>query len=292
MRSFIVVPGEPHTWTGIPEAAKTVTDFLAKVRVTGDGAEAERLLAAAVPAHQHLAERDETIVRSPAEYAAHVQDMLSRHNPITFEVQELLVEADHVFVRWAQHGRVGPAAQKAVDAHRYHREAGSAVYRVAEGRIQEYWIQLDRHGDEAQLRTGPARTEPVPGPPIGKRLHQRLPLTSVVRAGDWVVVSGQIGTRDGTLVAGGAGPQTEAALSAVADLLGEHDLALTDVAKTTVFMTSMDDYDEMNLAYGHAFSDTHPARTAVAVAALPLPEAVVEIEAWAHATHHPGRPHQ
>ena len=151
MRSFIVVPGKAHTWTGMPEAAKTVTEFLANVRVTGDVAAAERLLAAAVPAHQHIAERDETVVRTPTEYAAHAQDMLLRHGPVTFEVQELLVEADHVFVRWAQHGRTGLAARGSVDPRRYHREAGSAVYRVAEGRIQEYWIQLDRYGHEAQV---------------------------------------------------------------------------------------------------------------------------------------------
>ena len=112
----------------------------------------------------------------------------------------------------------------------------------------------------------------------------------MVRAGDWVVVSGQLGTQDGTVVPGGAGPQTEAALRNLADLLGEHALALSDVAKTTVFMTSMNDYDQMNLAYEPAFAPTYPARTAVAVAALPLPEAVVEIEAWAHDTHHLERP--
>ena len=65
MRSFIVVPGKPHTWTGMPEAAGTVTEFLANVRVTGDVAAAEQLLAAAVPAHQHIAERDETVFRTP-----------------------------------------------------------------------------------------------------------------------------------------------------------------------------------------------------------------------------------
>lgn len=292
MRSFIVVPGKAHTWTGMPEAAGTVTDFLAKVRVTGDVASAELLLAATVPAHQHVAERDETVVRTPAEYAAHVQDMLLRHGPITFEVQELLVEADHVFVRWAQHGRTGLAARDDVDARRYHREAGSAVYRVAEGRIQEYWIQLDRHGAQTQLRAEARRTEAAAAPHTGAVPPPRLPLAPVVRAGDWVVVSGQLGTRDGTVVSGGIGPQTEAALRNVADLLGEHDLALTDVAKTTVYMTSVQDYDQMNLAYGHAFAPTYPARTAIAVAALPLPEAVVEIEVWAHATHHRGRHHQ
>jgi enamine deaminase RidA (YjgF/YER057c/UK114 family) len=281
MRSFVVVPGEPHRWAGMPDAARTVTDFLADVRVTGDMAAAQRLLADLVPAHQHIAEKDETIVRSPAEYAEHVHEMMQRHGPITFEVQELLVEADHVFLRWAQHGRLGPAARNRIDRTRYHREVGSAVYRVAEGRIQEYWIQLDRYGDEVQLRGVLGRVEST-----AEAGRPRLPLAAAVRAGDFVFASGQLGTRNGSVVLGGAGPQTQAALRNLSHLLRKHVLTLGDVAKTTVYMTSMDDYHQMNLAYGPAFAPTFPARTAVAVAALPVPEAVVEIEAWASASSH------
>jgi 2-iminobutanoate/2-iminopropanoate deaminase len=50
--------------------------------------------------------------------------------------------------------------------------------------------------------------------------------------------------------------------------------------KTTVFLTDIGDYPAMNEAYIAAFGDHRPARSAVAVAALPL-GACVEIEAWA-----------
>lgn len=148
MRTFTVDPGHPHSWPGMPPAARTVTEFLSRVRVTGDAAAAERLMGRSVPAHQHVAERDETVVRSPDEYAAHVREMLQDHGPFRFEVEELLVEQDHVFVRWLQHGHLptdGPDRSA-----RPLREAGSVVYRVDEGRIQEYWIQLDRLGEQLQ----------------------------------------------------------------------------------------------------------------------------------------------
>ena len=146
MRTFTVVPNEPHTWPGMPPAARAVTEFLSRVRVTGDTAAAELLMGSSVPAHQHLAERDETVVRSPHEYAAHVRDMLEDHGPFRFEVHELLAEQDHVFVRWLQHGRLPTRGA----SPRPLREAGSAVYRVEDGRIQEYWIQLDRLGERLQ----------------------------------------------------------------------------------------------------------------------------------------------
>jgi len=53
------------------------------------------------------------------------------------------------------------------------------------------------------------------------------------------------------------------------------------VVKTTVFLVDMDDYAAMNAIYCEAFGDHRPARSAVAVAALPL-GARVEIEAIAH----------
>jgi predicted ester cyclase len=149
VRTFTVVPGHPHTWPGMPPAARTVAEFLSMVRVTGDTGAAERLMSPSVPAHQHVAERDETLVRSPDEYAAHVRDMLQDHGPFRFEVRELIVEQDHVFVRWLQHGRLRSIAGPH-PATRPLREAGSAVYRVADGRIQEYWIQLDRLGEHLQ----------------------------------------------------------------------------------------------------------------------------------------------
>jgi 2-iminobutanoate/2-iminopropanoate deaminase len=103
----------------------------------------------------------------------------------------------------------------------------------------------------------------------------------VVRAGDWLVCSGQVGLRDGQLVEGGVPAQTAQAVANVAALLASEGASLTDVTKTTVFLTDIGDYGAMNDAYTAAFGDHRPARSAVAVAALPI-GALVEIEAWAY----------
>lgn len=108
-----------------------------------------------------------------------------------------------------------------------------------------------------------------------------LPLSPTVVVGEWVVVSGQLGTRGGAIVSDGVGAQTRAALDNIGDLLARHDLALADLIKTTVFLTSMNGYDDMNTAYRQVLGGHLPARTTVAVLALPHPDALVEIEAWA-----------
>ncbi|MCU1493916.1 MAG: endoribonuclease [Acidimicrobiaceae bacterium] len=105
------------------------------------------------------------------------------------------------------------------------------------------------------------------------------PYSSVVRAGDFLVCSGQLGAVDGVL-ADGLSAQVRQAVANVASVLGTEGATLDDVVKTTVFMVDIVDFDAMNDAYLEAFGDRRPARTAVAVRALPL-GAVVEIEAWA-----------
>lgn len=107
------------------------------------------------------------------------------------------------------------------------------------------------------------------------------PYTPVVRAGEWVVCSGQLGLADGTLVAGGVGPETTQAVANLAALLESQGASLADVVKTTVFLTNMDDFAAMNEAYVPAFGDHRPARSTIGVAALPVVGAAVEIEAWA-----------
>lgn len=110
------------------------------------------------------------------------------------------------------------------------------------------------------------------------------PYTPVVRSGDWIICSGQVGLADGKLVAGGVREQMAQAMANVATLLESEGASLADVVKTTVFLVDMDHYGDMNDVYVQAF-DEHagghrPARSAVAVAALPI-GAQVEVEAWA-----------
>ncbi len=101
-----------------------------------------------------------------------------------------------------------------------------------------------------------------------------------MRAGDWLVVSGQLGLVDGVLVDGGVPAQTRQAIANLAGLLADHDASLDQVVKTTVFLHHISDYQAMNEAYVASFGDHRPARSAVAVAGIPL-HALVELEAWA-----------
>lgn len=111
-------------------------------------------------------------------------------------------------------------------------------------------------------------------PPIG-------PYSPVVQAGPWLACSGQLGLADGALVPGGVPAQTVQALANLGGLLDSVGASLHDVVKTTVFLTDMADFAAMNEAYAAAFAGHRPARSAVAVVALPL-GALVEIEAWAY----------
>jgi len=108
------------------------------------------------------------------------------------------------------------------------------------------------------------------------------PYSPIVRAGDFLVASGQLGLLDGKMVAGGVTAETTQAIANLAALLEGEGASLTDVVKTTVFLRHMRDFQIMNEAYVSGFGDHRPARSAFAVAELPM-VALVEIEAWAYA---------
>lgn len=109
----------------------------------------------------------------------------------------------------------------------------------------------------------------------------RLPYTPSVRAGDWVIVSGQLGMVGGVLVGGGFSDQLRQILVNLETRLAEQGAKMADVVKTTVFLRHMGDFTTLNELYGAAFPEPRPARTAVAVDELPL-GGLVEIEAWAY----------
>ena len=105
------------------------------------------------------------------------------------------------------------------------------------------------------------------------------PYSPVVRAGDWLVCSGQLGLVEGKLVEG-VPAQTTQALENASALLAGQGASLSDVVKTLVFLLDMGDFATMNEAYASAFGGHRPARSTVAVAGLPM-GALVEIEVWA-----------
>jgi 2-iminobutanoate/2-iminopropanoate deaminase len=106
------------------------------------------------------------------------------------------------------------------------------------------------------------------------------PYTPVVRAGDWIIVSGQVGAVEGAL-ADGVAAQTGQAIENLKAQLATMDASLADVKKTLCFLTDMGEFATFNEAYIAGFGDSRPARSTVAVAALPI-GAEVEIEAWAY----------
>jgi 2-iminobutanoate/2-iminopropanoate deaminase len=107
------------------------------------------------------------------------------------------------------------------------------------------------------------------------------PYTPAVRAGDWLVISGQVGLDGGKLVPGGLEAELRQALSNLRGHLEANGGAMNDVVKTTVFLRHMSDYALMNDVYISEFGDHRPARSAIGVADLPV-GALVEVEAWAY----------
>jgi 2-iminobutanoate/2-iminopropanoate deaminase len=108
------------------------------------------------------------------------------------------------------------------------------------------------------------------------------PYSQAVRSGSLVFCSGQIplDPATGQLVEGGIEAQTAQVLDNLTAVLAAAGLTLGDVVKTTVFLVSMDDFPAMNEVYARYFDEDPPARSTIAVAALPK-GARVEIEAIA-----------
>lgn len=108
------------------------------------------------------------------------------------------------------------------------------------------------------------------------------PYSQAIRAeGKFLFCSGQIPlTPSGELVAGDVKTQAKQCMENVKNLLEAAGLSLSNVAKTTIFLSSMNHFAAVNEVYGSYFEGTPPARSTVAVAGLP--KAVdVEIEVLA-----------
>jgi 2-iminobutanoate/2-iminopropanoate deaminase len=107
------------------------------------------------------------------------------------------------------------------------------------------------------------------------------PYSPVVRAGDWIITSGQLGLKDGELVEGGVPAETAQCIENIKTLLAEHGASLTDVVKTLCFVRDLADFGAFNDAYVEGFGGHRPARSTVGDVDL-AKAANVEIEAWAY----------
>jgi 2-iminobutanoate/2-iminopropanoate deaminase len=108
------------------------------------------------------------------------------------------------------------------------------------------------------------------------------PYSQAIRLGSLLFCSGQIGIdpATGKLVEGDVAAQTRQVMNNIAAVLEAAGATFRNVVKTTIYLTAMEDFTTVNPVYGARFGETPPARSTVAVAALPL-GARVEIEVTA-----------
>lgn len=105
------------------------------------------------------------------------------------------------------------------------------------------------------------------------------PYSQAVRFGSMLFCSGQIplDPASGEIVVGGISDQTERVMNNIAAVLTAAGVGFDDVIKTTIYLVDMADFAAVNEVYGKCFSSHKPARSTVAVKALPR-GALVEIE--------------
>lgn len=105
------------------------------------------------------------------------------------------------------------------------------------------------------------------------------PYSQAVEANGFVFASGQLGINPATgeFVEGDVQAQTRQALTNARAIMNEAGLDLNNVIKTTVFLSDMANFAAMNEIYAEFFSESYPARSAVAVKTLPK-NALVEVE--------------
>lgn len=98
------------------------------------------------------------------------------------------------------------------------------------------------------------------------------PYSPAVEAGDLVYFSGQIpiDSATGKIIEGDIKAQTLQCLKNLSVVLKAAGVSSDDVVKTTIYLTDMNDYSLINEVYGEYFKSPYPARTAIAVSALPL----------------------
>lgn len=108
------------------------------------------------------------------------------------------------------------------------------------------------------------------------------PYSQAVEVNGLVYCSGQIplDAASGQVVGETVAEQAEVVMKNIAAVLQAADLTLANVVKTTIYLTTMNDFQAVNEVYGKHMGPTKPARSTVAVAGLPR-GVKVEIEVLA-----------
>jgi len=107
------------------------------------------------------------------------------------------------------------------------------------------------------------------------------PYSQAVNIGELIYTSGQIPLdASGVLVEGNIEEQTKQVLTNLSEVLKEGGSSLDKVVKTTIFLSDMENFANVNKIYAEFFGNHKPARSTVAVKTLPL-QVGIEIEAIA-----------
>ena len=109
------------------------------------------------------------------------------------------------------------------------------------------------------------------------------PYSQAIQAGDFLFVAGQVpvNPKTGDFVTGSIGNQTRQCMENLKTILNAAGASLADVVRTTIYLTNMQDFGEVNDAYGNYFDLDPPARTTIGVATLPKGVAI-EIDVIAY----------
>ncbi|MEH6396685.1 MULTISPECIES: ester cyclase, partial [Gammaproteobacteria] len=130
---------------------EVVRGFIEQVRSGKNPDLVDQYLAPVVVAHQIVSGISEAIERTPENYREHVEEFLEAYGNFDLTIEEFLVQGQKVYVRWRQDGRHEGVIYGYEPTGLELSTVGSAVYRVSENRIAEYWIQQENQGLREQL---------------------------------------------------------------------------------------------------------------------------------------------
>ena len=105
------------------------------------------------------------------------------------------------------------------------------------------------------------------------------PYSRAIKSGNFIFASGQIPLDpvSGNMTENDIKKQTERVMENIKGLLESENLNLSNIIKTTCYLSDMSNFAAFNEVYGSYFTENPPARSTVAVKSLPK-DALVEVE--------------